>query len=116
MIEIAVPIVFFIVIAVIIKMLSDNKTKRILIEKGMLDENVKYLYADRYDSNVPSSLKWGMVFTAIGLAVIIGKILDNYFQDTDQITIALMFVFGGLAMIVYYFIAKKMSEKAESQK
>ena len=72
MIGIAVPIVFFIIIAVIIKILSDSKTKRILIEKGMLDENVKYLYADRYDSNVPASLKWGMVLTAIGLAVIVG--------------------------------------------
>ena len=57
-----------------------------------------------------------MVLTAIGLAVIVGKIFDNYMQDTDQITIALMFVFGGLAMIVYYFVAKKMNEKAESQK
>ncbi len=113
---ILVPIVFFIVFAAIIKILSDSKTKRMLIEKGMIDENVKYLYADRYDVNVPASLKWGMVLTAIGLAVIVGRILDNYLHDTDQITIALMFVFGGLAMIVYYFIAKKMNEKAESQK
>ena len=54
MIGIAVPIVFFVFCAVIIKILSDNKTKRMLIEKGMIDENVKYLYADRYDYNVPS--------------------------------------------------------------
>ncbi|NOY61071.1 MAG: hypothetical protein GXO75_19340 [Calditrichaeota bacterium] len=116
MIGIAVPIVFFIVFAAIIKILSDNKTKRILIEKGMLDENVKYLYGDRYDYNVPSSLKWGMVFTAIGLAIIVGRVLGNFMYDSDQITIALMFVFGGMAMILYYFIAKKMNEKAESQK
>ena len=106
-----IPIIFFVVTAYIIKVISDNGTKKRLIEKGMIDENLKYFYADKYDRYVPSALKWGMVLTAIGLAILVGRLLDEY--RIEEITIGLMLLFGGLALVIYYFIARKMSEKLE---
>jgi len=103
---ILVPIVLFIVIGWIIKVLSDNHTKNLLIEKDIVNENVKFLYIDRSEQYAPSSLKWGMVLIAVGLAIFLGKILTTIpsimmrSHDEEAIIFALMFIFGGLALII----------------
>jgi len=118
---ILVPIVLFIVIGWIIKVLSDNRTKNMLIQKELVNENVKFLYEDRLDKYVPSSLKWGMVLIALGLAIFIGKILAELpgimmrSHDEETIIFALMFIFGGLALIIYYSIASKKMKKEEEK-
>ncbi len=90
-------IVMFLVVPVIIKMLSDNKTRRKLIEKGLVDEKVKYLFMDKPKEFVSSSLKWGMVLIAIGLAVFVGQMAPK--DLVEEVTIGAMFVFGGLALV-----------------
>ncbi len=118
---ILVPIILFIVIGWIIKVLSDNHTKNLLIEKEMVNESVKFLYTDRLEKYVPSSLKWGMVLVAVGLAIFLGKILTGvpgimaHTRDEEAIIFALMFIFGGLALIIYYSIAVKMMKKEEEK-
>jgi len=118
---ILVPIVLFIVIGWIIKVLSDNHTKNLLIEKELVNENVKFLYMDRLEKYVPSSLKWGMVLIALGLAIFLGKILTEIpgimmrTHDEEAIIFALMFIFGGLALIIYYGVALKMIKKNEEK-
>ncbi len=118
---ILVPIVLFIVIGWIIKVLSDNHTKNLLIEKELVNESVKFLYMDRLEKYVPSSLKWGMVLIAIGLAIFLGKILTEVpgimmrSHDEEPIIFALMFIFGGLALIIYYGVALKMIKKEEEK-
>ncbi|MBN2413743.1 hypothetical protein JXQ31_18835 [candidate division KSB1 bacterium] len=118
---ILVPIILFIVIGWIIKVLSDNHTKNLLIEKEMVNESVKFLYTDRMEKYVPSSLKWGMVLIAVGLAIFLGKILTEVpgimmrTHDEEAIIFALMFIFGGLALIIYYSIAVKMMKKEEEK-
>jgi Na+-translocating ferredoxin:NAD+ oxidoreductase RnfD subunit len=103
-----IPIVLFICVPVIIKIVSDNSIRKMLIEKGMLDENVKYLYANSFDRKVPPALKWGMVSIAVGLAVFISEVF--YPGMASEIMVSLMLIFGGLALILYYFIAKKMAK------
>jgi hypothetical protein len=107
-------IVMFLVVPVIIKMLSDNKTRRKLIEKGLVDERVKYLFMDKPKEYVSSSLKWGMVFIAIGLAVFVGQMAPK--ELMEEVTIGAMFVFGGIALVIYYTIAsKKISEQDKTR-
>jgi hypothetical protein len=98
-----VPIAFFFAVAAIIKWSMDNKTRRLLIEKGMVDEKLKYLFTE--PPHALSSIKWGMVLIGIGLALFIGQIFRH--DLTDQATMGLMFLFGGIGFIIYYFMAKK---------
>ena len=102
------------VVPVIIKLLSDNKTRRKLIEKGLVDEKVKYLFLDKPKEYVSSSLKWGMVLIAIGLAVFVGQMAPK--ELVEEVTIGAMFVLGGLALVIYYAIAsKKINEQEKSR-
>ncbi|MBN1465179.1 hypothetical protein JXA02_05415 [candidate division KSB1 bacterium] len=102
-----VPIVLFGVIAYIVKIAAENRTRRILIEKGEINENLKYLFADKLAYAVPSSLKWGMVLIAVGLAFFISRAV-NLGMDDETALFALMFLFGGIALVIYYFIGTRM--------
>jgi hypothetical protein len=104
-------IVMFLVVPFIIKMLSDNKTRRKLIEKGLVDEKIKYLFMDKPKEYVSSSLKWGLVLIAVGLAVFVGQMAPK--ELVEEVTIGAMFVFGGLALVIYYAMASKKIKEQE---
>ena len=107
-------IVMFLVVPVIIKLLSDNKTRRQLIEKGLVDEKIKYLFPDKPKDYVGSSLKWGMISIAVGLAVFAGQMAPR--DLVEEVTIGCMLVFGGLALVIYYVIASKKLNKSGQEK
>lgn len=107
-----VAIIFFSIVAVI-KIITDNMVRRKLAEKGMVSEEVKYLYADTLEFHRPGSLKWGMVLIAIGLAILIGQLLP--YKIADELTISAMFIFAGLALILYYFIAGRLLEISKKE-
>jgi hypothetical protein len=107
--EIVPIIIIFPTIAYVVKLFLDNSTRKKLIEKGMVDENVKFLYVDQPTSQVLSALKWGMVAIGLGLAIFIGQLVNSSIQE--EVTIGCMFMFGGLALVIYYPIASKMLQK-----
>lgn len=107
-----IPIVMFITIGYVIKVLSDNVTKRKLIEKGVVDENIKYLY-DQPGSRITATLKWGMVMIGIGLAIIIAYLFG--YDIEDEITFALLFIFAGLGLLFFYIIANKKSDTTKNE-
>jgi uncharacterized membrane protein YgdD (TMEM256/DUF423 family) len=75
---------------------------------------VKYLFMDKPKEYVSSSLKWGMVLIAIGLAVFVGQIAPK--ELVEEVTIGAMFVFGGIALVIYYAIAsKKINEQDKNR-
>lgn len=106
-------IAMFIIVPVIIKLLSENKTRRQLIEKGLVDEKIKYLFPDKPKDYVGSSLKWGMVLIAVGLAVFAGQMVPR--DLVEEVTIGCMLVFGGLALVIYYVIASKKLNKSKEE-
>ncbi len=112
--EVAPLIIFFGVVAFIVKIILEHQTRKKLIEKGMLDENVKYLYADRPETQMLSSLKWGMILIGVGLAVFIGQLVPP--ELAEEITIGGMFVFAGLGLLLYYVIANKMVKKLKEKR
>jgi hypothetical protein len=85
-------------VIVLIKLLSDNK-------------NVKFLYTDRFEYRVPSALKWGIVLIGIGLAFLIGQLVPS--DVSGEVTIGSMFILAGLALLVYYVIAKSMVNRSD---
>lgn len=102
MVGLLIPIAFFFAVAAIVKFVSDNRTRRLLIEKGIMDEKVKYLYKDSVQPL--SSIKWGLVLVGIGLALLIGQVFR--YDITKEATIGLMFLFAGIGFVIYYFLAK----------
>jgi len=103
-------IVMFLVIPFIVKVVSDNKIRQKLIEKGLVDENIKHLFPSKPKDQISASLKWGMVLIAVGLAVFVGQMAPS--DLVEEVTIGCMLVFGGLALVIYYVIASKKLNKS----
>ena len=108
-----IPITMLIAIVAIVKIISDNKIKRLAIEKGLVSENLKYLYLDRFERWVPGSLKWGIVLVSLGLALLVVKIYPG--DISDEFTIGSMFLFAGLGLVIYYFVASRIAKKAKKE-
>lgn len=109
------PLGAFIIIGFIVKIILDYRIKRRLIDKGAIDENVKFLFHNKLEHYTPSSLKWGLILIGLGLAVVIGDMFP-YDYDRGEITFSLMLLFAGVGLLIYYFIAnKKMKEIKNSQ-
>lgn len=102
-----IPVTLFIVTGYIIKVISDNRLRQRLIEKGMVDEKSKYLFLNNRQVYNLSSLKWGLVLVGLGLALFAGQLFP--YRNIEEITVGAMFLFAGLGFLVYYFIAKKIS-------
>ena len=94
----------FLSIVVIVKITAETKLRQQLIEKDMVKEDIKYLYPEK-SVNAPTSLKWGMVLIGIGLAFIVGQLVNDYYET--EITIGSIFLLSGIALMIYYLIAKK---------
>jgi len=102
--------VIFSSVAFVIKVISDNRIRRRIIESGQVDEKVKYLYfkSGKRALEPLSSVKWGMVLVAIGLALLLGQMFP--YDITEMMTIGFMFLFAGFAFLIYYFIQKGKTE------
>lgn len=91
----------------IVKYVSENRTRRMLIQQGKLDENVKFLYRHDPAQDIRANIKWGLVLVGIGLALLIGEL--NIFHMSDEGIFGLMFLFAGISFFIYYAVAAKHS-------
>lgn len=105
-----VGIVFFSIIE-FIRILSDNRIRHKLIDKGMVDDNVRFLYQAKENGKNPSSLKWGIVLFAIGTALVLGQLFPDSIEE--EMMIAFMFLFSGGGLILYYTFAGMKTNKGE---
>lgn len=96
----------FLLIAVIVKLGLDHRTRRELIEKGMTAEDIKSLYPANGRSRALSSLKWALVLIGVGLAILITVFLP---QRTAEFTIGAMFLLAGIGLLIYFFVAARAS-------
>ena len=98
------PVAIFGMFAVIIKIIADAITRNKLINKGLVDENVKYLFNRYGKQNNVSNIKWGMILVGIGVAIFIREMTGI----TDESMLGLMFLFAGAAFLIYYPISKTL--------
>jgi hypothetical protein len=108
--EVVIPIVFFCTIALIWGgvILARHKERMTMIEKGLKAEDIKSLYQKgTLRTNPLSSLKWGIIFLAIGIAALVGMWLHNAYYVDESVIPGLMAVFGGIGLIAFYFLANK---------
>ena len=105
-------VIFFGIVA-IIKTVSDARTRNRLIEKGVADQKIRDFLSATSQLHALSSLKWGMVLVGIGLAAIIGEAFPSYVSG--DITWALIFIFAGIAFLVYYPLADRRLKDAQKK-
>jgi len=104
--DVLVPAVIFFSFAYIIKAFYDYRLQRLLIDKGMVDENIKYLFSRPLSAQPLNSLKWGLVLIGLGAALMMYALFPD--EISEQTTFGCMFLFAGIGFLIYYFIAKKL--------
>jgi hypothetical protein len=107
--EILIPVVIFGSITLIIKIVLDHRVRQRLIDKNMLNENVKYLKGGApADSNL-TSLKWGMVLVGVGLAFLVGQFAPREFEE--EVILGCMFIMAGISLLAFYALAGRLQKK-----
>ena len=94
-------LIVFGTVGFVIKTSLDYKMRRQLIEKGLVDEKVKNIFAGTVTTE--TSIKWGMVLIGIGLAILLGELFP--YSISDEVTVSLIFLFSGIGLILFYLIS-----------
>jgi hypothetical protein len=97
----------------LVKTVAENRIRTKLIDKGMVDEKIKLLFQPQLLSNSASALKWGLVMIAVGLAFIFTFAIHSWVPADirGEITAGAVFSMAGLAMIIYYVIARRQEKQ-----
>ncbi|MBD3219212.1 MAG: hypothetical protein GF310_13130 [candidate division Zixibacteria bacterium] len=117
-VAIIVPLGAFWLVFMIIKISLDYKTKKALIEKGQINENIKFLA--KHQNGFMSSLKWGLILLGAGIALLgYNKLTDVGIYsgrgDEEVLALGMVALFAGFALVVYYSIASKKSKENNSE-
>ena len=112
MTETLVPIALFLSLAFIVvgvtRTISESRTRRRLIEAGATPELVRALTAaPQTDAALHSSLRWGLVLGAVGLALILVQFLP--YRLDEPIVLGLVLVFGAAGLLAYYAAGRRMA-------
>ena len=105
MVVLNVAIVFG-TIAFVIKTLADNRVRNKAIEKGILDEQLKGVFAQTAEQFLSglNAIKWGMVLIGIRIAIVVGRFFPHNYADEGTLGLAL--ILSGVAFIIYYQLYK----------
>jgi hypothetical protein len=106
--EILVPIVLFLVIFGILYLYfsSRNKERLALIEKGA---DATIFYGPRTERSGKWILKVGVLAIGVALGVLVGAALEAAGLEDDVAYTASIFLFAGIALVVAYFLARKVN-------
>lgn len=116
MYDVLMAVAVFSGIALVFKVIADAITRNKLINKGLVDENVKFLFSKGFiDTHPLSNVKWGLVLVGLGLALLIKQFAPFYMRDES--VLGLMFLFAGVAFLIYYGVSKnRVTGKGEKEK
>ncbi len=104
LIPMVVSVAFFGSIVLIVKLVVENKTRRVALEKGLPGEDITRLFGGQVAA--APGLKWGLVLIGISLGLVIGLLaVPDAVQQ--EVSLTLCVFFAGVALVVYYVLAKK---------
>ncbi len=108
--EFLIPIFLFGGAAWVLIVYFNNRSKErmAMIEKGVNPSDFKGTPAKEwFRTNPLSSLKWGLLAMFVGCGLLVATFVHRNYDVSDSIYMARMLVAGGLALIIFYFIASK---------
>lgn len=112
--DVAPVFVIFPVIAYIVKMSLNYATRKQMIEKGLIGDEAAKMFKTNSEAFLPSSFKWGLVLTFVGVVIVILQILPVYVSS--EVYFGVMLIAAGGAMLIYYGLASaKAKEQGKNQ-
>jgi len=104
-----VPLGLWAMIYGIVYLSVRKKERMALIESGR-DAKIFNM-----ESNVSPSLKFSLLLIGLALGALIGNILEEATAlDNEVAYFSMILLFGGLGLLVYYFVGKKNAKENES--
>ena len=101
-----VGIAFFAVVYGIFHLYVRRKERLALIDKGLTAAIFNS------ESNVSPSLKYGIFCIGIAIGFLMGEILCEFTHLNEGVAyLSMIFLFGGIGLVIYYFISKKHTRK-----
>jgi hypothetical protein len=103
--EFLVPLGFFAMVAYIVKLISDNRLRRKVLNSPASEEMAEALLSrQRTGPQTRSALKWGLIFVALGVGVLFVNVLAIGFES--PLAYALLLLATGAALLGYYTIER----------
>lgn len=108
-----VPIIivpaFFLMIAYITAVISNNSARRMAINSQASSDVVDKLFLESAAPDTEGALKYGLVGVSIGLAFICIEMMK--LDAGDAMTYGILFLFAGGGMLCYYALAKILAKE-----
>ena len=98
--------VIFGAIVAIVYLSIRKKERMAMIEKGF-DASKFYVTKTKNEY----SLKYGLLLIGLALGILIGNVIsktDAFMYEKEAAYFSMIFLFGGLSLVIYHFMAKKM--------
>jgi len=112
-VEILVPLGFFVAIVWIVKIISDNRIRRKVLDQRVSDDLAEAILAKNVSKpSALGALKWGLIVLGLGGALVFIEMLSI---DVDEpLAYGLMFLAAGGGLVAYYLIAAQDEEEMPS--
>ena len=111
-VEILVPLGFFAMIAYIVKLISDNRLRRKVLNspasEGMAEALLNRQWAE---PRTRSALKWGLILFALGLGVLVVDLLTIGFES--PLAYAILLLATGGALLGFYAVERDALDETE---
>ena len=92
-----------------------HKERMAMIDKGVSAADLRGTPMREWlRANPLSSLKWGLLASFVGLGLFVAGWLDRMYFMHDSVYFATTLVFGGVALIIFYFVANAKMKKEDT--
>lgn len=106
--DVLVPLGVFAMVYGLVYLNVRLKERKALIESG---RDAKIFNMER---NVAPGLKFGLLMIGLALGALFGNILEEATVLEEEVSyFSMILLFGGIGLLVYYFIGKKKSREEE---
>ena len=113
MLGVAMLIIFVIVCGVVLWKYVDarHKQRMAMIEKGSDVFHGEGAVARKSPGDQLVVLKWGMLVAFVGIGLFVGHYIQYAWGMDEKAIIASMLISGGIALVLFYFIAAAKGSK-----
>ncbi|HUI10627.1 MAG TPA: DUF6249 domain-containing protein [Bacteroidota bacterium] len=85
-----------------------HRERMAMIDKGLKGEDMKAYFEKSIRHWSPlTSLKWGIVLVGVGAAILVGLWLHEAYGVNHGVIPALIALFGGASLVLFYLIARR---------
>jgi len=96
------------ILALVRIVMGHRLRNKILSKETPPDVTTRLLEPESARSKALDSLKWALVLIGIGAGLAVGQLVPG--DMTEEMTLAGIFVFGGLGFLVYFLIAYRAAK------